>query len=67
MGLWANVVVQWIFEVAHFCPGVPMLLVGCKQDLRSSPTVIEGLKMINQMPVTPEEVRYDSARAGRRF
>ena len=67
MGLSANIVMQWIFEVAHFCPGVPMLLVGCKQDLRRSPTVIEELKMINQRPVTPEEVRYDSARAGRRF
>ena len=63
----ANVLVQWIFEIAHFCPGVPILLVGCKQDLRSSPSVIEELKRMNQRPVNPEEVRYDSARVGRRF
>jgi GTPase SAR1 family protein len=67
MDLSANVVVQWISEVAHFCPGVPVLLVGCKQDLRNSPIVIEQLKMIKQRPVTPEEVRYDSARYGSRF
>jgi Ras family protein A len=70
---WASrltfVVVQWILEVAHFCPGVPMLLVGCKQDLRRSPRVIEQLKRATQRPVTLEEVHtlYDSARAGRRF
>jgi len=67
MGLSANVVLQWILEVAYFCPGVPMLLVGCKQDLRCSPRVIEQLKRTNQKPVTPEEVRCDSTRAGRRF
>ena len=67
MGFSANVVVQWILEVAHFCPGIPMLLVGCKKDLRRSPRVIEQLKKANQRPVTLEEVRYDSARAGRRF
>ena len=67
MGLSANVVVQWILEVAHFCPGVPVLLVGCKQDLRHSPRVIEQLERTNQKPVTPEEVRYDGTRAGRRF
>jgi Ras family protein A len=57
MGLSANVVVQWILEVAHFCPGVPMLLVGCKKDLRRSPSrVVEQLKRKNQRPVTLEEV-----------
>jgi len=59
MGLSANVVVQWILEVAHFCLGVPMLLVGCKQDLRHCPRVIDQLKRTNQRPVTLEEVRHD--------
>jgi GTPase SAR1 family protein len=66
MGLSANLV-QWIREVAHFCPGVPVLLVGCKKDLRSSPRVIEELKKSNQRPVTPEEVCYHSALNGRQF
>jgi Ras homolog gene family, member A len=69
MGFSTNIVVQWIPEVAHFCPRLPILLVGCKQDLRSSSKVIEELKITNQRPVTPEEVRYkyDDARAGRRL
>src|ERR1700734_1913330 len=25
---------QWISEVHHFCPGLPVVLVGCKKDLR---------------------------------
>jgi hypothetical protein len=36
-----------------------VLLVGCKQDLRSSSKVIEELKKTSQWPVTPEEVRYE--------
>ena len=44
-----------------------MLLVGCKQDLRSNPRVIEELKKTNYKLVTPEEVRYDSARTGSQF
>lgn len=48
---------QWISEVQHFCNGLPVLLVGCKKDLRRDPRVIEELRRINQRPVTPEEVR----------
>jgi hypothetical protein len=33
----------------------------------SSPRVIEELKKTNMRPVTPEEVRYDSAQTGSRF
>jgi Ras family protein A len=47
---------QWISEVHHFCPGLPVVLVGCKKDLRRDPRVIEELKRTNQRPVTPEEV-----------
>ena len=41
----------------HFCAGLPIILVGCKKDLRRDPRVIEELKRISQRPVTPEEVR----------
>jgi hypothetical protein len=47
---------QWISEVQHFCTGLPVILVGCKKDLRRDPRVIEELRRINQRPVTPEEV-----------
>ena len=52
---------QWISEVMHFCAGLPIILVGCKKDLRRDPRVIEELRKTNQRPVTPEEVRRDSA------
>ncbi|KAG0639332.1 P-loop containing nucleoside triphosphate hydrolase protein [Tuber brumale] len=30
-----NVYEKWIQEVRHFCPGLPVVLVGCKKDLRN--------------------------------
>jgi Ras family protein A len=40
----------------HFCSGLPIILVGCKKDLRREPRVIEELRKTSQRPVTPEEV-----------
>ena len=47
---------QWISEVMHFCAGLPIILVGCKKDLRRDPRVIEDLRRTSQRPVSPEEV-----------
>lgn len=41
----------------HFCAGLPIILVGCKKDLRRDGRVIEELRKTSQRPVTPEEVR----------
>lgn len=49
---------QWISEVMHFCHGLPIILVGCKKDLRRDPKTIEELRKTNQRPVTPEEVCF---------
>jgi len=49
---------QWIAEVMHFCAGLPIILVGCKKDLRRDGRVIEELRKTSQRPVTPEEVRF---------
>jgi Ras family protein A len=62
-GLAANVLAQWISEVMHFCPGLPIILVACKKDLRRDPRVIEELRRTNQRPVTPEEVCDVSSRS----
>lgn len=40
----------------HFCPGLPLILVGCKKDLRRDPKTIDSLRKTSQRPVTPEEV-----------
>ena len=50
--------VQWISEVLHFCQGLPIILVGCKKDLRYDPKTIEELRKTSQKPVSPEEVRF---------
>lgn len=42
----------------HFCAGLPIILVGCKKDLRRDPRVIDELRKTSQRPVTPEEVRF---------
>ena len=40
----------------HFCNGLPIILVGCKKDLRRDPKTIDELRKVSQRPVTPEEV-----------
>lgn len=50
-----NVQEKWISEVLHFCQGIPIILVGCKMDLRDDPKTIEELRRTSQRPVTREE------------
>lgn len=52
-----NVETKWITEVLHFCAGLPVLLIGCKKDLRNDPRTRENLARVRQTPVTPEQVR----------
>ncbi|KAG0745039.1 hypothetical protein G6F24_015974 [Rhizopus arrhizus] len=51
-----NVQEKWISEVLHFCQGLPIVLVGCKKDLRNDPATIEELRRNSQKPVSHEEV-----------
>ncbi|QPG77130.1 GTP-binding protein Rho1 [Brettanomyces nanus] len=50
-----NVEEKWISEVLHFCQGVPIILVGCKIDLRNDPRTIEQLSQVGQRPVSTAE------------
>ena len=34
-----NIPERWVQEIKHFCPNVPVLLVGLKKDLRNDPEV----------------------------
>lgn len=46
---------KWLKEVSHFCPEMPILLVGCKTDLRTDPAVVQDLAKMDQRPVSHEE------------
>jgi Rho family, other len=46
---------QWYPEVAHFCEGTPLILVGTKTDLRHDKQTQRMLGAQGQSPVTPEQ------------
>jgi len=50
-----NVQEKWISEVLHFCHGLPIILVGCKKDLRFDQKTIQELAKTSQKPVTEQE------------
>ncbi|XP_073982527.1 ras-like GTP-binding protein rhoA [Rhodnius prolixus] len=50
-----NVPSSWVSEVRHFCPNVPIILVGCKKDLRTDPETIDELKSMKREPIKFEE------------
>ena len=43
---------KWYPEVSHHCPGVPVLLIGNKIDLRENAEILEHLHEIKQTPIT---------------
>ena len=51
----ANILLNWTPEVKHFCPNVPIILVGNKKDLRNDPEIINDLSKMKQEPVKCEE------------
>merc|ERR1712024_318743 len=52
-----NIPEKWTPEVKHFCPNVPIILVGNKKDLRNDSSTIKELGKMKQEPVKPEEGR----------
>ncbi|KAM9734473.1 rho-related GTP-binding protein RhoF [Menidia menidia] len=55
-----NVQIKWFPEVKHFCPNIPVVLIGCKTDLRKDKECARKLKATNQDPITylqGEEIR----------
>ncbi|KAJ2713678.1 GTP-binding protein Rho1 [Coemansia spiralis] len=52
-----NVQEKWISEVMHFCRGLPIILIGCKADLRDDPQFqaearANGLRMVQYNEVS---------------
>jgi len=47
-----NIPEKWVPEVKHFCPNVPIVLVGNKADLRECPYTKKELQRVKQTPVS---------------
>lgn len=47
---------QWYPEVNHFCQGVPLVLIGCKTDLRKDKEQLRKLRASKQEPITYNQV-----------
>ncbi|NXV03171.1 RHOF protein, partial [Cettia cetti] len=47
-----NVTAKWYPEVNHFCRGVPLVLIGCKTDLRKDKEQLRKLRAARQEPIT---------------
>jgi len=50
-----NIPEKWTPEVRHFCPNVPIILVGNKKDLRNDEATKRELLKMNQNPLKHEE------------
>jgi small GTP-binding protein len=50
-----NVYEKWVPEVQHFCMPIPVLLVGCKSDLRGDEEVLNKLKINGGRAVQEQE------------
>jgi small GTP-binding protein len=47
-----NVRAKWHPEIRHYCPNVPIVLVGTKEDLRDNDDVIDVLRQQNKKPIS---------------
>uniref|UniRef100_A0A8C0S5F2 Uncharacterized protein n=1 Tax=Canis lupus familiaris TaxID=9615 RepID=A0A8C0S5F2_CANLF len=59
-----NIPEKWTPEVKHFCPNMPIILVGNKKDLRNDEHTRRELAKMKQEPVKPEEGRDMANRIG---
>ncbi|OPJ74084.1 rho-related GTP-binding protein RhoD [Patagioenas fasciata monilis] len=50
-----NILTKWYPEVNHFCRGVPVLLVGCKTDLRRDQEVLQKLREGHLEPISYQQ------------
>ncbi|OLY84826.1 GTP-binding protein RHO1 [Smittium mucronatum] len=62
-----NVEEKWINEVLHYAPGVPIILVALKTDLRTDQQTIDYLARYNQSPTTTAMGRAVADRIGARL
>jgi GTPase SAR1 and related small G proteins len=61
-----NIWNQWIEEANERCPGVPIILVGLKKDLREDPLAIEDMRKKSLKFVTTKEGNETGTQVGAR-
>lgn len=49
-------IIQWVPEVSNACPGVPYLLIGCKNDLRTDSALQFYLTVPGQEPEESDSI-----------
>ncbi|PVF94900.1 putative GTPase Rho1 [Serendipita vermifera] len=59
-----NVEQKWVPEVAHFCPGVPFILVRCKKDLTDGQQVVDDITRRGEKRISIEYGEALSRRIG---
>ncbi|KAI8830369.1 ras family-domain-containing protein [Chytriomyces cf. hyalinus JEL632] len=59
-----NVEDQWVGELHQHCPGVPIVLVGLKSDLRSNIDVLRELALAGESPVSEQQGRDVARKIG---
>ncbi|XP_040463930.1 rho-related GTP-binding protein RhoD isoform X3 [Falco naumanni] len=52
-----NILTKWYPEVNHFCKGTPVLLVGCKTDLRQDRAVMRKLQEGHLEPISYQQAK----------
>jgi len=59
-----NVKSKWVPEIQHHAPGVPLLLVGTKSDLRKDTATTQQLTSRGQQMVTPDAAKEMAKEVG---
>ena len=59
-----NIPEKWNPEVKHFCPNVPIILVGNKKDLRNDEKIRQELIKVKLEPVRFEQGKHMAEQVG---
>ena len=57
-----NISLKWVPEIKHYCPSVPVILVGTKTDLRSEEVITDEVSKRKYSHITFEEGRQMAER-----
>jgi len=59
-----NVKSKWFPEIQHHAPGVPIILVGTKEDLRNDPSTLQRMREKGLTPVAVQAAQQMAAQIG---